>query len=356
MTIIPFVLGIRDRGDMSMKKNSSIWLVLALGLVLLLSACGEKSQDDVLQKLDDKLENMDGYKATAEMKMDTGQEQQMFNIDIWHKKKDLYRVKLQNDQDEKGSQVILKNEKGVFVLTPSLNKSFKFQSKWPENGSQPYLYQSLVNDIKEDSEAQFEAADSQYVFHTKTNYQSNNNLPYQEIHFDKKTLAPVLVKVLDKDKNPVVEVKFTDFKTDPSFKKNDFSMDENMTSSASEDVAASTEPESNTFGVMFPLNTAGSELSAQKETDLENGKRVLMTFKGEKNFTLVEESVEVLPTMAEPRQVEGEIVNLGFAIGAMSDNSIEWHNNGIKFYLASDDLTKEELIAVAKSVQGKETK
>lgn len=342
-----------------MKKNISIWLAFALGLglVLLLSACGEKSQEDVLQKLDEKLENMDGYKATAEMKMDTGQESQMFNIDIWHKQKDkqdFYRVKLQNDQDAKGSQVILKNEKGVFVLTPSLNKSFKFQSKWPENGSQPYLFESLVDDIKKDSDVQFEKTDSQYVFHTKTNYQSNNNLPYQEIHFDKKTFTPVLVKVLDKDKNTVVEVKFTNFKMDPKFKKDDFSMDKNMTSStgANKDVAVSAEAESNAFAVVFPLNTAGSELAEKKTEELENGKRVLLTFEGEKNFTLVEETVNVAPTMATPQEA-GEIVNLGFAIGAMSENSIQWHNNGTKFYLASEDLTKEELVEVAKSVQGK---
>src|SRR5690625_5969794 len=54
-------------------------------------------------------------------------------------KKDLYRVALTNPEDEKGSQVILKNEDGVFVLTPALDKSFKFQTDWPENSSQPYL-------------------------------------------------------------------------------------------------------------------------------------------------------------------------------------------------------------------------
>ncbi|WP_404451203.1 outer membrane lipoprotein carrier protein LolA [Virgibacillus necropolis] len=344
-----------------MKKNISIWLVLALGLVLLLSACGEKSQEDVLKNLDEKLDDMNGYKATAEMTMDTGQESQKFNIDVWHKKKDLYRVKLTNDQDKKGSQVILKNKEGVFVLTPSLNKSFKFQSKWPDNGSQPYLYQSLVDDIKKDSDAQFSTTDSHYVFQTKTNYQSNNNLPYQEIYFDKKTYTPVLVKVLDKDKNAVVEVKFTSFKMDPSFKEDDFEMEKNMTSNASEasedeDVPVSADPASDTFTLMFPLNTAGAALFEQKEMELENGKRVIMTFKGEKNFTLVEEKINVVPTMASPKPVSGDIVNLGFAIGALSENSIEWHNNGMNFYLASDDLTREELIEVAKSVQGKEIK
>src|SRR5699024_3232046 len=97
-----------------------------------------------------------------------------------------------NDEDEKSSQIILKNKDGVFVLTPSLNKSFKFQSEWPDNSSQPYLYQSLINDIIKDSEATFEVTDAHYIFYIKTNYQSNNNLPFQEIYLDKKSYTPVL--------------------------------------------------------------------------------------------------------------------------------------------------------------------
>src|SRR5690625_6991808 len=97
---------------MSMKKNIGILITVALGLVLLLAACGEKSQEDVVAKLEDKLEEMDGYKAKAEMKMNTGQDDQEYQLDVWHKKKDLYRVALTNPEDEKGSQVILKNEGG----------------------------------------------------------------------------------------------------------------------------------------------------------------------------------------------------------------------------------------------------
>ena len=36
----------------------------------------------------------------------------------------------------------------VRVLTPSLNKSFKFQSDWPYNNSQVYLLQTLLSDIQ----------------------------------------------------------------------------------------------------------------------------------------------------------------------------------------------------------------
>ncbi|MFD1038367.1 outer membrane lipoprotein carrier protein LolA [Virgibacillus byunsanensis] len=338
-----------------MKKIVGIWLAVVFCFVLLLAACGEKSQEDVVEKLNEKLEEMGGYKAKAEMKMNTGQEDQTYTIDIWHKKKDFYRVALTNDQDEKGSQVILKNEDGVFVLTPALNKSFKFQTEWPENSSQPYLYQSLVNDVLKDKDATFKVSDTHYIFETKTNYQSNNNLPYQEVYFDKKTYTPVQVKVLDNDKNPLVEVKFSSFDTNPTFEEDDFEMEKNMTSSI-RDVSASGDEEPDSFTVVFPLYMAGSELSEKKDVELENGQRVIMTFTGEKNFTLVEERMDVVPTLSSPKEVDGEIVNLGHSVGALAGNSIEWSNNGVNFYLASEELTREELIEVAQSVQGKEAK
>ncbi|PAV30709.1 DUF4367 domain-containing protein [Virgibacillus profundi] len=339
-----------------MKKMLGIWGAIVLGSILVLSACGEKSQEDVVEKLQENLEDMDGYKAKAEMAMNTGQEEQKFNIDIWHKKDNFYRVALENNQDEKGSQVILKNEDGVFVLTPALNKSFKFQTEWPDNSSQPYLYQSLVNDVLKDTEAEFEATDSEYIFKTKTNYQSNNNLPFQEIHFDKKTFTPTLVKVLDKDRKALVEVKFSDFNTDPTFEKDDFTMEKNM-ASATIDTPVSGEPaDQSSLTVFLPEYMAGAELTAKKEVDLESGKRVILTFTGEKNFTLVEETAEVLPTLSMPKEVNGDIVNLGSTVAALSENKIEWSLDGVDFVLASDELTREELIQVAQSVQGQEVK
>ncbi|MFD2627193.1 outer membrane lipoprotein carrier protein LolA [Oceanobacillus kapialis] len=338
-----------------MKRMLSIFIVMA-GFVFLLAACGEKTQEDVLADLNETMKDMEGYKAKAEMSMNTGQEDQKFAIDIWHKKEDLFRVALTNDMDEKGSQIILKNEDGVFVLTPALKKNFKFQSDWPQNSSQPYLYQSLVNDIQKDKEAEFETTDTHYIFKTKTNYQSNNNLPYQEIHFDKKTLTPVEVKVLDKDKNALVEVNFSSFEKDASFEEDDFTMDKNMASSTEEEEAVSGQPADNTLTVAVPTYLAGAELEGKKEIDLENGERAILTFSGEKNFTLVQEKRDVVPTITSPQEVNGDIVNLGHTVAGLSDNTLEWSYNGVDYILASDELTKEELIQVAQSVQGQEVK
>lgn len=344
-----------------MTKKISIWMTVFVGIVLLLSACGEKSQEDVVKKLDEKLHDLDGYKVNASMNMNTGEEEQIYDIDIWHKKDGFYRVALSHDQDEKGNQIILKNEDGVFVLTPSLNKSFKFQTDWPDNSSQPYLFQSIVKDIKNDEEAEFETNETHYVFTTKTNYQSNNNLPFQEIHIDKKDYTPTLVKVLDKDKEALVEVRFSDFNTDPTFEDKDFVLDENMESNETVAETSATGEESEAedvtpFSVVFPEHTSGAELAEKKEVELENGERVILSYTGEKNFTLIQERQDAVSTWNTPREVQGDIINLGYAVGAMTHNAIEWHHEGIDFYLASDELTKDELVEVAQSVVGQEVK
>lgn len=333
-----------------MKRILAISLTV-FSLIFVLAACGEKSQEDVAAKLQENLEEMSGYKAQAVMEMNTGQESQQFNIDIWHKKEDFYRVALENSQDEKGSQVILKNEEGVFVLTPALNKSFKFQSEWPDNSSQPYLYQSLVQDVLNDEEAEFEITESHYVFRTKTNYQSNNNLPYQEIHFDKNTYTPLMVKVLDQDQNALVQVEFTEFNTSPEFAEDDFTMEKNMATSTAA-ATMSSQQQDGSLAVLMPTFTAGAELTEQKDVELEKGQRTILQYSGDKNFTLAQETVEVQPTFSAPQPVNGEIVNLGHTVGSMSENKVEWVANGVEYMLASEELTNEEMIEIAQSVQG----
>ena len=82
-----------------------------------------------------------------------------YNIDVAYKEEDNFRVSLKNKTNNH-EQIILKNSEGVFVLTPSLNKSFKFQSEWPYNNSQSYLLQTLVNDIKNDKKVKTIAYES----------------------------------------------------------------------------------------------------------------------------------------------------------------------------------------------------
>lgn len=324
-------------------------------MIVFLSACGEKSQEDVLGALTSKVEEMGGYETNAKMTLQTGTEPQSYNIQVWHKKDAYYRVMLESDKKDQ-SQIILRNDEGVFVLTPSLNKSFKFQSDWPDNSSQAYLYESLVNDILSDEEATFETKDGNYVFTTKTNYKNNKTLPKQEIVLTKKDLKPVKVTVMDQDQNPLVQVEFTDFKFDPKFDSDAFDMKRNM-SSAQIDVPTMAQNKDKNVAVLYPENLPdGVSLVEEKEVATENGKRMVLTYGGkDKSFTLYQEQATVLPA-STPMSVDGEPVDLGFAIGALTDKSLTWTNHGVEYYLASKDLTKDEMVSVARSVQGRSTK
>lgn len=336
-------------------KKKIFMLALGLIVVLVLSACGEKSQDDVVKTLNGKLENLEGYKAKAKMTLQMGADPQTYDVEIWYKKPDFYRVDLKNAQKDQ-NQMILRNEEGVFVLTPALNKSFKFQSDWPQNSSQAYLYESLVKDIAEDKEAKFTSTNDQYVFETKTRYQNHKMLPYQEITLNKKSLAPVSVKVMDSDRNPLVTVEFSDVSFNTTFDKNDFNVQKNMTG-AQLDKTVMAEPENREFSVKYPEDIPpGVRLKGEKEVKIDDGKRVVLTYEGEKSFTLVQEKTTVMPATSGSTNMVGEIVDLGFTIGAITDNSLTWTNDGVDYMIASNDLTAEEMVNIARTVQGSAVK
>ena len=249
--------------------------------------------------------------------------------------------------------MILRNSTGVYVLTPALNKSYRFQSDWPQNSSQAYLYESLVKDVEEDKEAKFTATKDHYVYETKTRYKNNHVLPTQEITFKKGSLEPVSVKVMDTNKNPVVTVQFSKMDFNAKFDKDAFETKKNMTSAQLEIPVMALSNEAD-FTVKYAMaDILGVTLHEEKTVDTENGKRVILTYSGEKPFTIIQEKVEVIPTSSmEVVEVSGEMVDLGFTIGAMTDQSITWSDNGVQYLLASNELSMEEMISVAESVQG----
>lgn len=337
-------------------KKKVFLLLLGLLIALVLAACGEKSQEDVVSSLDEKVQKLTGYKADAKMTLQTGNDPQVYEVEIWHKEPTFYRVNLKNAEKDQ-SQMILRNEEGVFVLTPALNKSFRFQSDWPENSSQAYLFESLVHDVKEDPEAKFTATKDQYIFETKTNYKNNNMLPMQEITFSKKDLAPVSVKVMDPDRKVLLLVEFSKVEFDASFDKSAFDVEKNMSSATLDEIPVMGEVDKQPLEVLYPSEEAlaGVELKEEKKIETENGTRVIMTFGGEKTFTLIQERARVAE-VATTISLSGEPVDLGFTVGTLTDKSISWTYNGAEFMIASDDLTQEELISVARTVQGKSVK
>lgn len=326
-------------------------ICMAMILVLTMTACGKKSKDDVVKDLNSKIEEISGYKAKADLTIKTGDKEQTYNIEILYKKPSYYKVSLANV--EKGqSQIILRNDEGVFVLTPALNKSFKFQSDWPLDSSQVYLYESLVKDILLDKNATFTANDDTYEFETKTNYQNSTTLPTQKIVFNKKDLTPKLVQVLDADKNVTVEVKFSKLDVNAKIDDKAFDVSKNMKAAQESEVPTLAQDDNSSFSVLYPSDDSlpdGVELKSEEKVKSDDSKRFVLSYGGEKSFTLIQEAATVAET-STPIQAEGEPVDLGRTIGAMTAQSISWSVDGVDYLLASEDLSQEEMITIASSV------
>jgi len=77
--------------------------------------------------------------------------------------------------------------------------------------------------------------------------------------------------------------------------------------------------------------------------------RVILTFEGEKAFTVMQQPVMKENSML-PVSSPGDPVDLGFTIGAITDTSISWEKDGVEFFVASSKLTREEMIEVATSM------
>lgn len=331
-------------------KKGFILLLAVLMVVFVLAACGTKSQEAVVKDLTGKLEDLKSYKVNATMMLQMGTEPQTYEVEIWHKEPSYYRVNLKNPQRDQ-SQMILRNDEGVFVLTPALNKSFRFQSDWPENSSQAYLYESLIQDIIDDKEAKFTATKDHYIFETKTRYQNFKMLPSQEIKLNRKDLTPVSVKVMDPDRKALVTVEFSNAKFNESLDKKDFDMAKNMTRVQLE-VPVMVNVDEQEFTVKYPnVSELELELVEEKPIATENGKRVILTYEGAKSFTLIQEKAEVVQAAVSPIAVSGEPVDLGFTIGALMPNAISWTFQGIDYTLASNNLTAEEMVTLARSVE-----
>ena len=325
-----------------MKK---ILLVCTAFLISILTfGCGKYGEKDLIKDLTKKIESSKGYYLTGELEIINNEESYLYDVNVSYMEGDKFKVSLKNKTNNH-EQIILRNEEGVYVLTPSLNKSFKFQSEWPYNNSQSYLLQVILSDINNDTDRSFSESEDGYVITTKVNYSNNDNLVKQKVYIDKKANINRVEVV---DGNDIVKIKMT-FNTidlNSTFDDKYFKLESSMESS---NVEETDKPVSNIEEVIFPMYIPeNTYLSSQDKVNLETGERVILTFAGEKPFILVQETVKedlglVVPTFGEPMMVLD-------SVGSISDSAVNWISNGIEYYVSSDSLNQQELLAVANSM------
>lgn len=320
-------------------------LLLFFFSIFLFAGCGKYGEKDAINDFSKKIDDAKAYYIDGTLEIVNNDNVYNYDVEVAYKEKNYYRVSLTNTSNNH-TQVILKNDDGVYVVTPALNKSFKFQSDWPYSNSQIYLLESLIQDIKDDDDRIFKETKDGYSFMTAVNYPNNRNLVKQKINLSKK-LKLKKVQVYNSDSVICMTMEYKKIDYSPTFKKNYFSLNTVMKTYSVEDTVEQTGVlEESIYPLMIP---SGTRLTNEEKIDKGNGERIIMTFDGEKPFLLVEETANieneftVVPTYGEPYQLMD-------TLGVMTNNSLNWTTNGIEYYLVSDVLNQEELVEVAQSI------
>lgn len=328
--------------------------IIILGTIIIMlfvTGCGKKSADDVIKELDKKITSATTYQLDGTLQITNNDDTYNYNVKVSYEKPNKYRVSLVNTSNDH-EQIILKNTEGVYVVTPSLNKSFKFQSDWPNNNSQVYLLNSLLSDINNDKERVFEETKDGYTITTKVTYPNNTNLIKQKITLDK-DLNIKGVEVLNSNDISQMIMKFNNIDLKANFDDDYFDLDsiiEQIDTNENKNNNDKTEKSNAINDIIYPLYIpTGTALVDKEKVSKTDGERIILTFDGEKPFLLVEEtaSVEnefsVIPTYGDP-------LLLADTVAALSSNSITWISNGIEYYIVSDAMSQIELIEIASSI------
>src|SRR5574344_285080 len=319
-------------------------VLILLVCILLLSGCGKTTEEKLIKEFTNNVNSSKSYSLSGSLEIMNDEDTFNYSVEVGYKKKDLYKVKLTNTNN-KHEQIILKNADGVYVITPSLNKSFKFQSEWPNNSSQAYLLVSILNDLNNTKDKQFKEETDYYTLETDVNYPNNADLSYQKLYFDKDNNLKKN-EVYNTDNQARIRFVISDIDYKANLDDNYFKVDENV-----DENCCNTEPSSSALDeIIYPLYIPNETYLTTKETvATESGNRAILTFAGSKDFVLIEE-----PTVANKEfstiPVYGDPIMMNGAVAALSGNSLYWTMNDVDYYLAGSDLSTSELLSVANSI------
>lgn len=376
-------------------KKKLLFLIMIIG-VFAISGCGKTSESDVIKDLTKKINDSKAYYVEGTLEIVNNEDVYTYNVNVSYKEKDNYKVSLVNTVNNH-EQIILRNSDGVYVVTPRINKSFKFQSDWPYNNSQVYLLGPLLDDITNDANRTFEKVNDGSKIIVAANYPNNSKLVKQEILLDKSNNIKK-VTVFDNNGTAQITMKFNKIDLNSKFNDNYFDLkqiidikedntdnttnrennsdeNKNTTDNKVEDnsttenkntnvnenkntnenknenkKSSETKQTSSIEDVIYPMYIpANTYLSNKEKVSKDDGERLILTFDGDNPFMLIEETVTyekehlIVPTY-------GELEVMASTVAIVNDNSVNWIDNNIEYYVVSDKLSKSELLDIARSI------
>ena len=183
-----------------MKK---IYLLVIIFLTLGLASCDKTSKHKDLKDLTEYVSSLDSYELKAVLAIKRQDKEVNMNITVDYLKPSFYKVSFVNEAGDE--QIVVKNASGVYVLTPSLNKEFRFDSDWPLNSSHAYILQAIMQDITNDTTSSFVIENDIMQAEAKVS-KTNSDVVKMKFYYDLVNNKPVKTVFLNSNNELLTEL------------------------------------------------------------------------------------------------------------------------------------------------------
>ena len=316
--------------------------LLTVGILLIfLSSCNLKEIS--IKAVCDYYSNLNSYQTTANMNMYKENELVSFNVKASYLAPNYYRVEFSNASNN-NEQIIIKNDEGVFVLTPILNKQFKFESDWPLNSSHAYLLSSIIKDIVNDETATLANDDTEISIKCKVTHKVNQKLTYMKFNVSVEDYHPISCCFYDATDAKQVEVLFNDFKENPNIAKDYFNADKIMDEKTTLLGEGSVENVSGSLDVSY-LKENDDDIKVEIYED-----RMVATYNEYVSYVVVCQKIAV-QELDTPLRIYDDLEMTELGVVCITNNSINYFYKDQFITIYSSDLSVNEFLDVANTIK-----
>lgn len=322
-------------------------LALAVGIIVAaVAGCGISSRENMAHRLKTEANALDStnYESKAMMTVQMDNSSQTYYIETAYDSSSVYRIKL-GDANKHINQIIVHNQNGMFIVSPSLQKVFRFNGNWAQNQGHIYLYDQILQQLAMSKDLKTQKSAGGYTFEIPTT--SGSDVVVKERVLLDKNLDPKQVILFDQAGKAVVTIDFKQFTTNVKYTNADFDPHQLIGRNPAAKTALA--PGMADIGIVMPAQYLGDTL--QVDVPVQTGGH-LLRYEGPHNFVLE----ETAPTAQDLGFQDASMIDL-FGVPAVftsiaGDKELVWMNNGVQYSLISNQLDVNQLQNVAISTIG----
>ncbi|MBX6394537.1 MAG: DUF4367 domain-containing protein [Alicyclobacillaceae bacterium] len=323
-----------------MRRNVLTAWLAAFVLLVAVAGCG-RSEKSTLEELKNLKADLKHYKSTAEMKVRAQGMEQVYQIETWYQEPHFYRIQL---ADAKGDvqQVVIRNDQGVYIVSPQLKKSFRFNGDWAENQGHLYLYGSVIDRILQSPDRTYSRQEGTVVFDLVMK-PDNPLIQKQRVVLDERTLHPREIAFYDRQGKELVSVEFDQFDPRAQFKPEDFDPQRAMALGPKD---RPTWSPGESFGVIEPtwLPEGWSRVDVKDE-----GGTVVLRYKGrEGGLALTEQRPASTQTVLSGQAELWDLLGVPAVVTGGDVRTMYWTRDGVQFTMTGS-LSSEDMARIAMS-------